>query len=46
MLREEHFPWDLFYLTGNIDAYLLTKEVEQNQRSDGENLEGSEEYLE
>ncbi|RSL30966.1 YqzL family protein [Salibacterium salarium] len=31
--------WDLFILTGNVDAYLLTKELEQsneNYRYDGE----------
>ncbi|SFL66502.1 YqzL family protein [Salibacterium qingdaonense] len=30
MLEKDLLPWDLFYMTGNIDAYLLTKEIEQN----------------
>ncbi|RSL34486.1 YqzL family protein [Salibacterium salarium] len=40
MLYESNFSsWDLFILTGNVDAYLLTKELEQKNpgyRYDGE----------
>ncbi|MGY4690345.1 YqzL family protein [Salibacterium sp. K-3] len=36
MPEEEQLPWDLFYLTGNIDAYLLAKEMEQNTLERGE----------
>ncbi|MFD2704148.1 YqzL family protein [Salibacterium lacus] len=44
MLDKELLPWDLFYLTGNIDAYLLAKETEQStlesiEDSTGEELE-------
>ncbi|SFP20971.1 YqzL family protein [Salibacterium halotolerans] len=40
MLEKELFPWDLFYLTGNIDAYLLTKEMEQHTLEDREEHPG------
>lgn len=30
-MKNERFAWELFKTTGNIDAYMLMKEVEQSE---------------
>ncbi len=30
-MKNERFAWELFKNTGNIDAYMLMKEVEQSE---------------
>ncbi|MFB4164888.1 YqzL family protein [Alteribacillus sp. JSM 102045] len=36
MFEDREFSWKYFFMTGNINAYLLTKELQQDQYTESE----------
>ncbi|SFE29068.1 YqzL family protein [Alteribacillus iranensis] len=36
MFQQPDAYWDYFFLTGNIDAYLISKQLEQHHQSEND----------